>query len=277
MRRMIRSRCCGAVGEMLSRVSSEYVDCRVYLCGRVTVERDGRALTDGALAGPQGRLLLAFLGTRRTQPSSKSQVIEALWGERTPPSADTTINALVSKVRSALKRLGIPPPYGVATEVGTYQFMIPSTWIDIEHARTAIDRGEGALRRDALNEAWSNANVAAIISRQPFLPDEQQPWIEQQRTINARVLRRARLVLSVVSTRNGEHELGIQHAADALATEPFDELACQALMRAHHAAGNRAEALRVYAACRKLFREELGADPSEKTTSVFLEILRGAK
>ena len=56
--------------------------------------------------------------------------------------------------------------------------------------------------------------------------------------------------------------------------EPFDELACQALMRAHAAAGNRAEALRVYANCRKLFRDELGAEPSEQTAAVFLSILR---
>jgi DNA-binding SARP family transcriptional activator len=45
-------------------------------------------------------------------------------------------------------------------------------------------------------------------------------------------------------------------------------------MRAHAAAGNRAEALRVYATCRKLFRGELGAEPSEQTAAVFLEILR---
>jgi len=82
------------------------------------------------------------------------------------------------------------------------------------------------------------------------------------------------LVLSAVSVQNGEHELGIQHAADALSAEPFDEMACQALMRAHAAAGNRAEALRVFANCRKLFRDELGAEPSEQTAAVFLSILR---
>jgi hypothetical protein len=88
------------------------------------------------------------------------------------------------------------------------------------------------------------------------------------------VARSALLVLSAVSLRNGEHELGIQHAADALSAEPFDETACRALMRAHAVAGNRAEALRVYANCRKLFREELGAEPSEQTAAVFLSILR---
>lgn len=49
------------------------LEARIYLCGRVTVERSGRAISEAALAGRQGRLLLAFLGTRRTQPVAKAQ------------------------------------------------------------------------------------------------------------------------------------------------------------------------------------------------------------
>jgi len=48
----------------------------------------------------------------------------------------------------------------------------------------------------------------------------------------------------------------------------------QERLRAHAGAGNRAEALRVFANCRKLFRDELGAEPSEQTAAVFLSILR---
>lgn len=249
-------------------------DARVYLCGRVTVERDGRLLTDAALGGRQGRLLFAFLGTRRTLPVSKAQLIEAVWEARTPSSAATALNALVSRLRAALRRLGVPRPHGIATDGGTYQFVVPSAWIDVEGARTAIDRAEGALRGNGLSDAWASANVAATITRQPFLPDDEHAWVQQQRTQLQRVWRRALLVLSTVSVRNGEYELGIQHAADVVSAEPFDELAYQALMSAHAAAGNRAEALRVYANCRKVFREELGAEPSEKTAAVFLSILR---
>ena len=155
---------------------------------------------DTALAGPQDRLLFAFLGTRRAQPISKAQLIDAVWGTETPPSAETAINALVSKLRSALRNLGVPSPYGVATEAGTYQFAVSSSWIDIEHARTAIDRAEGALRRKSLCEAWANANVAAAITRPSFLLDEQRSWVQRQRQILVRVLRRALLVLSAVST-----------------------------------------------------------------------------
>jgi len=202
-------------------------DARIYLCGRVTVERNGRALTEAAIGGRQGRLLFTYLGTRRTQPVSRPQLIGAIWESRTPPSVETAINAIVSKLRAALRTLGVPRPHGVASDVGTYQLVVPSAWIDIEEARTAIDRAEGALRGNALSNAWAAANVAAAIARQPFLPDEERLWVQQQRAQLLRVWRRALLVLSAVSLRNGEHELGIQHAADVLAAEPFDEMACQ--------------------------------------------------
>jgi DNA-binding SARP family transcriptional activator len=250
------------------------VNTRIYLCGRVTVERNDRVLVEGALAGRQGRLLFTSLGIRRPQPVSKTDVIDAVWGSRTPPSVDTALNALLSKLRSALRRIGVPPPCGIASDVGTYQFVVPSAWVDVECARTSIDCAEGAVRSRSFTEAWSAANVAATITRQPFLPDEDRPWVHAQRGTLSRVWRRALLVLSTVSVLNGEYELGIQHAADVAAAEPFDETACQALMRAHAAAGNRAEALRVYSNCRKLFRDELGTEPSKKTAAVFLDILR---
>ena len=262
------------IGKKLAAPARDDVPVRLYLCGRIAVERGTRVLADSALGGRQGRLLLAYLGTRRSQPVSRSQLTDGLWDTDAPPSADTAINALVSKLRTAMKSLGVPAPHGVASDAGTYQFAIDGVWVDVESARESLDRAEGALRSGDTGTAWSSANVAAAITGQPFLVGEELGWVRQQRASLGRVWRRALLVLSAVSTRNGELELGIQHAADVLAAEPFDEVACQALMRAHAAAGNRAEALRVYANCRKLFRDELGAEPSEKTSAVFLEILR---
>ena len=261
------------VGRKLSTRPRESGGARLYLCGRLALEFNGRLLTERGLAGRQGRLLLAFLATRRT-PVSRPQLVEGLWESDAPPAADGALNALISKLRSTLRSLGEPAPYGVATDSGAYQFAMASVWIDVESARQSLDRAEAALRAVDLAAAWTNAVVAATITRQPFLVGDERRWIQEQRASLGRVWRRAMLVLSAVSTRNHEPELGIQHASDALAAEPFDEMACQALMRAHASAGNRAEALRVFANCRKLFRDELGSEPSEKTSAVFLDILR---
>ena len=118
----------------------------MYLCSRIAVECGGRVLSDGELGGRQGRLLLAFLGTRRAHPVSRSQLTEGLWDSNTPRSVDGALNALISKLRSAMRRLGVPPPHGVATDAGAYQLAMPSAWIDIESARQSLDRAEGALR-----------------------------------------------------------------------------------------------------------------------------------
>ena len=247
---------------------------RVYLCGRVMVECAERVVSDSGLAGRQGRLLFAYLMSRCGQPVSRADLMRALWGGTPPRSADTALNAVVSKLRGVLRRVGVVPPDGITSDVGTYRCAIQNAWIDLEAARTAIDRAEGAWRAGDLVPAWTNANVAATIARRPFLPDEQRPWVERERERLGRVWRRATLVLADVSVRNREFDLGIYHATEALAVEPFDEMACRALMRAHAAAGNRAEALRVYAKCRLLFRDELGSEPSPETAATFLSILR---
>jgi DNA-binding SARP family transcriptional activator len=263
-----------AFGALLAKSWRVDSTLRVYLCGSVAIERGDRLVRDSALAGPQGRLLFVFLMSRSPQPVSKTDLIHALWGSAAPPSADTALNAVISKLRRVLRTVEVDEPDGILSDAGTYRLAMASSWVDVDVARTAADRAEGAVRRGDLADAWANANVAAAIARQPFLPDESRLWVQRQREMLARVWRRAALVLSEVSTRNQEYELGIQHAWEVVQAEPFDELACQALMKAHAAAGNRAEALRVYARCRKLFRDELGAEPSEQTASVFLSILR---
>ncbi len=247
---------------------------RLYLCGRVTIECGSLVLRDSALGSAQSRLLLGFLGTRRTRPASRLETIGALWGDHPPPSVDASLNVVISKLRTATRRVGLLPPAGVVTESGSLHLSLPHGWIDVEEARKSLDAAEGALRREDLPAAWAAANVAAVLARQPFLAMEEAAWVVRERAGLERIWRRASIVLSVVSTATGEHQLGIQHATEALDAEPFDEVACQALMRAHAAAGNRAEALRVFARCRRLFREELGAEPSERTTDVFTTILR---
>ena len=152
----------------------------------------------------------------------------------------------------------------IVSDVGTYQFVIPSAWKT--HARQLIvPRARCGATRCPMRGRRQMSPRRSRVSRSCLM--------KSTRGSNNSA-RRALLVLSAVSVRNGEHELGIQHAADALSAEPFDEMACQALMRAHAVAGSRAEALRVYANCRKLFRDELGAEPSEQTAAVFLSILR---
>jgi DNA-binding SARP family transcriptional activator len=47
----------------------------------------------------------------------------------------------------------------------------------------------------------------------------------------------------------------------------------QRLMRVHLAAGNRAEALRVFERCQRLLSDELGTRPTAETSAVLAEVI----
>jgi DNA-binding SARP family transcriptional activator len=121
--------------------------------------------------------------------------------------------------------------------------------------------------------AGGHASVAAAIARRPLLPGVEAQWIEAQRGRLGQVLVRALDCLGRVALAGGEPRLAAQHAADLVRLEPFRESGYQLLMRARAAAGDRADALRVYEQCRRLLQEELGVGPSPETEAVHRTLL----
>src|SRR5919199_1379825 len=84
---------------------------------------------------------------------------------------------------------------------------------------------------------------------------------------------RAVSVLAAASLRSGDAAEAVKWAEQAIALSPFRETGYRQLMEAHAAAGNRAEALRVYERCRRLLAEELGAFPSPETEAIYRALL----
>jgi DNA-binding SARP family transcriptional activator len=252
---------------------------RIYLTGRVLIEHGDLAVGERELAGRQGRLAFVYLAAYRSRAIARSDLVSAIWGDDPPPELETALNAILSKLRGALKRAGLAAPEAsIDTRAGSIELRLPAdTWIDLEAAANAIDEAEGALRRREIASAWANANIAVTIGRRPLLADIEMPWIEGRRAAHRALLVRGLECLADVSRANGEPSLAIQHTAELLEIEPFRETAYQQLMRLHASSGNRAEALRVFARCRELLREELGASPSPATEAVFLEILRAGE
>jgi DNA-binding SARP family transcriptional activator len=163
---------------------------------------------------------------------------------------------------------------GIHVSSGLVSLQLPSTaWVDIEAAGNALDEAEGALRRGD-SRAWGMANTAAIISKRPFLPDVEAPWIAAQRSALRAQQLRALQCLVTISAANDEPLLAIQYAREMVEVDPFRETSYQLLMKMHAADGDRAEALRVFARFRELLRDELGVSPSPQSEAVYLAILR---
>jgi hypothetical protein len=57
------------------------------------------------LPGRQGRRLWVYLILHRRGPVARDELAEAIWGDDIPDAWDTTMNALVSRLRRALAPL----------------------------------------------------------------------------------------------------------------------------------------------------------------------------
>jgi len=249
---------------------------RLYLTGRLTAEWGDRRFDERRLPGRQGRRALAYLTLERARPVPLDELAEAVWSTASPAGAwETALSAIVSKLRGSLR--GLDARCTVTTAAGCYQLALPpDSWVDVEAARDALDQAEGHVRAGRAKAAWGPANVAASIAARPFLAGVDGEWIARERAAlrDARV--RALECLAAVALANREHPLAAQLAREVVDLEPFRETGWQRLMQALAAGGNRAEALRAYAQCRKLLADELDVPPAPET-EIIARTLRASR
>jgi len=248
---------------------------RLYLTGRTTIEYAGGLIDQDAFPGKQGVMAFARLVIGREQAVSREELTAILWPDGPPRAADTALQAIVSKLRVLMAKAGLDKSQVLSSALGCYQLHVPSeTWIDVEAAWDAIHEAESFLKANEYRDAWAAAQVAYHISRRPLLASESGPWIDEVRERLRSIFARACEALAQTYIWNGEPSVAIDVAKEVVVMQPYRETGYQLLMRAHAAAGNRAEALWVYERCRKLISEELGVAPSAQTHAVYLEVLR---
>jgi DNA-binding SARP family transcriptional activator/streptogramin lyase len=184
----------------------------------------------------------------------------------------------MTKLRALLEECGIDGSSALTAAFGCYRLALPvGAWIDVDAAASAVDRAEAARAAGALDEARAQASTAAELARRTFLPGEEGTWVEEQRRDLRDILVRSLECLRDTALADGKLGDAVRYAAEITELEPFRESSYRALMQAHAAAGNPAEALRVYERCRRFLAEELGAYPSVESEAAYLEILQTSR
>jgi class 3 adenylate cyclase len=246
---------------------------RVGLCGGVTVEVDGRALPDALLAGRQGRLVLAYLVCERHRSVPREELAELLWGERVPSSWSSSLSVVVSKLRRMLAEAGLEPTTTLASAFSSYRLHLPdNAWVDWEAAAEAVERAERAVQAGDLDTAIASAKEAREIAQRGFLTDD-CPWVDVCRDGLRDIHIRAIHAQARAHLAAGERGRAVIAARDALAVDELRETSYRLLMECLGAAGERAEALRVWERCRVMLADELGVDPTPETEAIYLSLL----
>jgi class 3 adenylate cyclase/DNA-binding SARP family transcriptional activator len=244
---------------------------------RLAVEANGTKLDEQRFPGRQGRIVFSYLAAQHGRPVPRDELADLLWGNDLPATWEKALRVLMTKLRALLEECGLESSSVLRSAFGCYQLTLPpDAWIDVDAAASAVERGEAALAAEDLDEARAQASTGADLARRVFLPGEDGRWVEDQRRELRDVLVRALECLRDAALAEGEFGSAVRYAAEITELEPFRETSYRALMQAHVAAGNPAEALRVYERCRRFLADELGAYPSPESEAVYLEILRSS-
>lgn len=241
---------------------------RIQLCGPLAVEH-ANLRVEAKLPGRQGRLAFVFLTLQRHREVLRDELVDALWGDDTPPSVESALNALLSKIRRALGN----------DALGTravLRLTLEDAWVDLEAAHDAIHRAESANSLVDHRRAWAPAQVALFKAQRGFMTGEDSPWINDVRRELAELELRAleaygTAALGICGT---ELAAAIRAGRELIRRAPLRETGCRLLMSALAAEGNTAEALRVYDKLCETLREQIGVAPSEPTRTLHTQLLR---
>jgi SARP family transcriptional regulator, regulator of embCAB operon len=242
---------------------------RVQVCGRLAVELAGRDVTPDLHAG-HARLLFTFLAVQRERPVPRDELKQALWEHEQPRGADSTLSALLSRLRTALGP-------GVLDGRHEVRLILPAdAWVDLEAAEEAIHRAESAVAREAWSDGWGPSLVALLVARRGFLPGQDVAWAHERR-LRLEAIRIAALecyAAVALGLGGSELDVGEKAARELVAASPFREHGHALLMALVTARGNPAEALRIYEALRERLRDELGASPAPALREMQAQLLR---
>jgi DNA-binding SARP family transcriptional activator/streptogramin lyase len=253
------------------------VDVRISLTERLVVEANGAVLDEQRFPGRQGRILFAYLAAQKGRPVPRDELAELLWGEHLPATWEKALSVLMTKLRALLEECGIDGSTALTSAFGCYKLTLPpDAWIDVDAAANAVERAEVALAAGDPDDARVQASTAAEFGRRTFLPGEHGPWVEEQRRDLREILVRALECLRDAAIADGQFGEAVRYAREVIELETFRESSYRGLMHAHVAAGNPAEALRVYERYRRFLADELGAYPSAESEALYLEILRSS-
>src|SRR5262245_52000744 len=109
------------------------------ILGPLEVVDDGRSIDVGAA---KQRALLAVLLLNANRVVSSDRLIEALWGDRAPGTAQKALQVYVSQLRKALSRDRI------LTRAPGYELRVETGELDVEHFESLVENGrlDEALR-----------------------------------------------------------------------------------------------------------------------------------
>jgi predicted ATPase/DNA-binding SARP family transcriptional activator len=230
------------------------------LLGPVEVVGEGGAV---ALGGPKQRALLAELLLRRGSAVPRERLVDALWGDRPPASAISSLQVYVHGLRRAVGADRLE------TRGNAYRVRVEPDELDVArferllaeardappaHAEELLANALALWRGDALADLGDSPVRAAAAALEDLRLQAFELRID------------ARLAL-------GEHREVVAELEELVAAEPYRERLREQLVLALYRSGRQQDALDAYQDARRAL-DELGVEPSPALRELERAVLR---
>ncbi|WP_406631441.1 BTAD domain-containing putative transcriptional regulator [Amycolatopsis sp. WGS_07] len=246
---------------------------RIQVLGSLRAWHDGTELD---LGPPGRRAVLGLLALAGGDAVTRRDLVDALWGDRPPPSAVNVVQTHVKHLRRLLEPGRAPRAgSGVLPHVGGgYAVRQDAVDVDLWRFRELIAEANDAHRdSDAARVVASLGEALRLWHGRPLA--DLPPLSGHPKVVSLVAERReafCRYAGAMIDTGAAAEVLpGI---AEAAAERPLDEAAQALLIRAHHALGQRGEAFRLYGQVRTRLADELGIDPGPELRAAHAAVLR---
>lgn len=239
------------------------------ILGSLTVVGNGKV---AALGPPKQRALLAILLTRTGTVVPVEQLVELLWGESAPRTAEHSIQIYVSDLRRALEPLGGSDQ--LVTRQPGYVLEADPDSVDAWRFERLVKEGTGLLEGGDPHAGRSTIREALDLWN--GTPHSDFPYEEFSQPV---VRRLSELRLTAVeayaaaSLEAGRISEALDLLTSAVQDDPLRERARELLMLALYRSGRHADALRAYHALRTQLVDEFGVDPSPSIRALYDRIL----
>jgi DNA-binding SARP family transcriptional activator len=244
------------------------------MLGVMEIEAAGRLLDPGP---PKQRLVLAALLLEAGRPVAIDTLIDRVWDEAPPPGARDIIYAHVSRMRRllALTHAEGATPARLDRRSGGYLLSVDPELVDAHRFRRLV--GHARCAEGAEVTALPALRSALLLWRGVPLADVPGDWAARVRADIVRLRLSAATRWAELELRRRNQRAVIDGLYPLVGEYPLDETLAAMLVRALHADGCAAEALRCYASARRQLADELGAKPGAVLRAAGESVLRSAR
>jgi DNA-binding SARP family transcriptional activator len=234
---------------------------KLCVLGPVEVLDGGRDLLDGCR--PAHRAVAALLAIRANMVVSRGQLIDWLWGDRPPRTADNLVQGYVCRLRRALSRgTGGGAAGLIATRSSGYRLQLEPDQLDLLVFQRLTGEGERALVADNGSAAAEALSSALALWRGPALAGLTLAPIGRAEAARLEELRVAAFEQRVEADLvRGRHGAVVGELRAMVAEHPTRERLRAQLMTALWRSGRAADALAAYRDTRDHLIDELGIEP----------------